>query len=461
MGKGSVLIVHADKFARDSVARALRQGGYEATGAGTRGLALHVLRAQAFDALILAPGLPDGDAMDVLVAARARSLEVIVISSNADVNEAVRFVKAGASEYLEPPRSPDLLERLDKLLSSRRLDGERRNAREAKLRRNGVPAIIGCSPAVQRVLNLVEQVIDNHDTTVLIQGESGTGKDLLAKMLHYGGPRAEGPYMNLTCTALSDTLLESELFGHEKGAFTDAKTQKKGLVEIAEGGTLFLDEIGDMRLATQARLLRFLEERAFRRVGGEVDLHVNVRVIAATNRDLEELVERGGFREDLYFRLNVIPITMPPLRERKGDVPLLVKHFLQVFHRETHRPILDIDPTLMSQLEAYRWPGNVRELKNLIERAMVLSSREVLRSVASRKPRAERPAESPFKLPPEGVDLEVLEKDLLCQALRAAGGNQARAGELLGLNRDQVRYRMLKYGMQVSARNGYGHAVEL
>ncbi len=457
MGNGSVLIIDNDGAARDSVGRTLVQEGCDVTLADTVEAALRVLGTQEFDVLILDPVLPDGDAREILDVARERFLEVIVISSNPSIEEAVTFVKAGARDYLEKPLGgPDLLRRIEKLLASRRVELELRSAREANLRRYGISGPIGGSPAMQRVLNIVECMIDNLDATILIQGESGTGKDLLAKMIHYGGPRAEGPYMNITCTTLRDALLESELFGHEKGAFTDAKAQKKGLVELADGGTLLLDEIGDMSLTTQSRLLRFLEERTFRRVGGQADLRVNVRVIAATNRRLDQLVADGGFREDLYFRLNVIPITMPPLRDRKGDVPLLVRYFLNLFQREHRKPALEIEPELMAQLEAYYWPGNIRELRNLVERAMVLQSRDVLWSVAMQGPAASPGLETVFKLPAGGIDLEVLEKDLLCQALRGAHGNQARAGDLLGLNRDQVRYRMLKYGLNVTVRNGNG-----
>jgi len=452
MGKGSVLIFEQDKIVRDVVSSTLARAGLEVHPAAELDAALQAFESGKLDAVILGAASAGDGASELIHAASRVSLEVIVLSSSPTIEEAVAFVKAGASDYLaHPARSPELLGRIERILERRRAREDLRSTRQENLKRHGVASLIGSSPAMQRVLNLVDCITDNHDATVLILGESGTGKDLIAKMIHWSGPRAEGPYMNVTCTTLRDTLLESELFGHERGAFTDAKTQKKGLVELADGGTLFLDEIGDMSLAIQSRLLRFLEERAFRRVGGQADLRVNVRVIAATNRNLEEMVARGEFREDLYFRLNVIPIVMPPLRSRKGDVPLLVRHFMNVFHRELHKPVLEIEPALMGQLEAYNWPGNVRELRNLVERAMVLSTTEVLWSVVRRRSRPEAPSEASFRLPPGGVDFDVLEKDLLSQALEAARGHQARAGELLGLNRDQVRYRMLKYGLNSPA----------
>jgi len=284
---------------------------------------------------------------------------------------------------------------------------------------------------------------------VLLTGESGTGKDLAAKTIHYNSERAAKPFMNITCSALPDALLESELFGHERGAFTDARQQKIGLLESADGGTVFLDEIGEMVPALQAKLLRFLEEKAFKRVGGAGDVRVDVRVIAATNRDLEEAVKQGRFREDLYYRLNVMTITLPTLREHPSDVPLLVDHYVQVFNREFRKAIRGATPEAMTLLKAYRWPGNIRELRNAVERAMLLAEGEwltpdLLPVVAGRAASVGQLME----LPEEGVHLDVLERELVVQALRRTGGNQTKAAALLGLNRDQIRYRIEKFGLE-------------
>ncbi len=284
-------------------------------------------------------------------------------------------------------------------------------------------------------------------STVLLTGESGTGKDLVAKVIHYSSDRATRPFMNITCSALPEQLLESELFGHERGAFTDARLQKRGLLETADGGTVFLDEIGEMTPGLQAKLLRFLEEKSFKRVGGAVDIRVDVRVIAATNRDLGKEVDAHRFRADLFYRLNVLPIAMPPLRAHPADIPLLIEYFIDAFNAEFRKRVLGGTPAAYTRLQAYGWPGNVRELRNVIERAMLLSEDErldvhdfaVLTSSETTGPE--------FELPAAGVDLEQLERGLLVQALRRSGGNQTRAGLLLGLNRDQIRYRIEKFGL--------------
>jgi transcriptional regulator with PAS, ATPase and Fis domain len=285
---------------------------------------------------------------------------------------------------------------------------------------------------------------------VLLTGESGTGKDLVAKTIHYNSARAARPFMNITCSALPEQLLESELFGHERGAFTDARMQKRGLLESAEGGTVFLDEIGEMVPALQAKLLRFLEEKSFKRVGGASDIHVDVRVVAATNRNLEDQVAKGGFRSDLYYRLNVLPVRLPPLREHAEDVPELVRFFIDAFNSEFKKKITGITPAAESLLRKYGWPGNVREMRNLVERAMLLAEGPRLDVHDFSLVGAGVPAGDPFDLPANGVDLEALERSLVAQALKRAEGNQTRAAALLGLNRDQIRYRIEKFRLSVT-----------
>jgi transcriptional regulator with PAS, ATPase and Fis domain len=281
---------------------------------------------------------------------------------------------------------------------------------------------------------------------VLLTGESGTGKDLAAKVIHHLSSRAGRPFMNITCSALPEQLLESELFGHERGAFTDARQQKRGLLESADGGTVFLDEIGEMVPALQAKLLRVLEEKAFKRVGGAADVRVDVRVIAATNRNLEEAVAQGKFREDLYYRLNVLPVVLPPLRDHPGDIPQLVTHYVAAFAREFRKQVRGVTAEALERLQRHGWPGNIRELRNAVERSVLLAETDRLGPEHFPMLSA-RPASSGFELPPGGVNLDELERDLVAQALARAAGNQTRAAALLGLNRDQIRYRIEKYGL--------------
>jgi transcriptional regulator with GAF, ATPase, and Fis domain len=297
------------------------------------------------------------------------------------------------------------------------------------------------------IKSLLVRVAKSPASTVLLTGETGTGKDLAAKAIHYNSDRAGRAFLNITCSALPEPLLESELFGHERGAFTDARQQKRGLFETADGGTIFLDEIGEMTPGLQAKLLRFLEDRTFKRIGGLADIRVDVRVVAATNRDLEDEVMAGKFREDLFYRLQVMPVVLPPLRERFGDIPLLVSQYIERYNQEFKKRVKGVTPEARALLEQYGWPGNVRELRNAIERAMLLADHQWLGpedfATLSRSATS-----ATFRLPPEGVSLEAVERQLVVQALDRAGGNQTRAGVLLGINRDQVRYRIEKFGLR-------------
>jgi transcriptional regulator with PAS, ATPase and Fis domain len=310
----------------------------------------------------------------------------------------------------------------------------------------GFDAIIGQSPAMQQIKALLARVAASPASTVLLTGETGTGKDLAAKAIHYNSDRRARAFVNITCSALPEQLLESELFGHERGAFTDARAQKRGLFETADGGTVFLDEIGEMTPALQSKLLRFLEEKTFKRVGGLNDVRVDVRVVAATNRDLEEEVKTSRFREDLFYRLQVMPIHLPSLRERKGDVLVLAAYFIDRFNLEFRKRVKGLSPAAAETLNAYPWPGNVRELRNAIERAMLLVDRHQLEPEDfTTLTRSVSPTQ--FRLPAEGVNLEEVERQLLTQALERANGNQTQAAQLLGINRDQVRYRIEKFGL--------------
>lgn len=301
------------------------------------------------------------------------------------------------------------------------------------------------------LFEVIDRVARSSASTVFLRGDSGTGKDLVARVIHYNSDRAPKPFMNITCTALSETLLESELFGHEKGAFTDAKATKKGLFELADGGTIFLDEVGDMPLGLQAKLLRFLEERLFRRVGGTQELSVDVRVVAATNRDIEQAIEDGQFRNDLMYRLNVIPIYLPPLRDRGNDLKLLTQHFVDQFSQEFRKPVARIDDQAYEKLYAYSWPGNVRELRNVLERAVLLCKGEVIGAediVPGRVDQAATGSDaSGIVIPPGGIDLRELENRLIRQALARTNNNQTKAAKLLHLSRDAFRYRLEKLGL--------------
>jgi transcriptional regulator with PAS, ATPase and Fis domain len=302
--------------------------------------------------------------------------------------------------------------------------------------------LVGESEAICGIKALLEKIAASPASTVLLFGESGTGKGLIAEEIHRHSARASRPFQHILCSALPETLLESELFGHEPGAFTDARKRKKGLLELAAGGTVFLDEIGELTHALQVKLLRFMEDHAFRRLGGTGDIRVDVRVIAATNRDLEQAVQDGSFRADLYYRLTVLPVRVPPLRERQGDLPRLADHFVALFNAEFGKRVRRISRAAKSRLESHPWPGNVRELKNVVERAVLLSEGEQLTpedfpalTVAPAAPPA-------FELPPEGIDLKELESDLVVQALRRCGGNRSHAARLLGLSRRQLLYRL-------------------
>jgi transcriptional regulator with PAS, ATPase and Fis domain len=332
-------------------------------------------------------------------------------------------------------------------LETTRLRREVRQLRASQAQPYALDRIVGESAEMEALRALLRRVAASPASTVLLTGESGTGKDLAAKVLHYNSDRANRPFMNITCSAIPDALLESELFGHERGAFTDARQQKRGLLESADGGTVFLDEIGEMVPGLQAKLLRVLEEKAFKRVGGAHDIRVDVRVIAATNRNLEEQVTAGKFREDLYYRLNVLPVALPPLRAHLDDVPTLVGFYIDQFNREFRKSVRGASPAAIDALRAYRWPGNIREVRNAVERAMLLADGAWLEPHDFPILGLPVVPSSGIALPAAGVNLEELERSLVVQALERSGGNQTRAAALLGLNRDQIRYRIEKFGL--------------
>lgn len=453
MSARQILVVDDEELIRWSLAERLRLDGHEILEAGTAAQALELLDGHV-DALLLDYRLPDDDGVAVMrrIHEMDPDLPVLMLTAHKDVDIIVSAMKAGAFEYLTKPFDlDDVAVRVERALEATRLRRELRTLRDTLAKPFGVASIIGESDAMQRVKALVRKVATSPGSTVLITGESGTGKDLVAKVIHYSSGRAARPFLNITCSALPETLMESELFGHERGAFTDARSQKRGLLEQADDGTVFLDEIGEMTPALQAKLLRFLEEKTFRRVGGSADIHVDVRVIAATNRNLEETVRDGKFRDDLYYRLNVLRLEVPPLRARVDDLSRLAQHFVEVFSREFRRPVRALSADAEQALRSYGWPGNVRELRNLVERAVLLSEGEVLQAsdfeTLQGQRRAGASSHTAFQLPPEGVNLEDEEKSLVVQALERTSGNQTRAAVLLGLHRDQIRYRIEKFGL--------------
>jgi two-component system, NtrC family, response regulator AtoC len=444
-----ILILEDDDLLRQVTAERLEREGYSVVAAANLAEARALLDQQTPDLAVLDIQLPDGLGTALLEElTRSGDTVCVMMSAHATVQSAVGALRAGAVDYMEKPFSFDRLSATIRgALERTRLRREVRALRE----RTGVGEdMVGSSAAMEEVFELVRRVAPADSTTVLLEGETGTGKGLLARAIHQASARADGPFINVTCSALAESVMESELFGHEKGAFTDARTMKRGLVELAEGGTLFLDEIGEIGARLQGKLLRFIEEKRFRRVGGTKDLGVDARLVAATNRDLEKEVEAGNFREDLYYRLRVFPIRLPPLRERRSDILALAKTFIDEFNRQFGKKITHVSPEAMDVLKQYPWPGNVRELRNMIERTVLLADGSVLTAdmlparVTGRMPSSE-PA---VNLGAEGLDFEALEQSLLEAALRRAEGNRTEAGRLLGMSRHQVRNRLKKYGLE-------------
>ena len=455
----NILVIDDEKLIRWSLKERMTREGHAVTEAEDGKSAAAALDAELPDLVLLDMKLPDTDGLTILksIQERAPELPVIIITAYSTVDTAVEAMRLGAYDYVSKPFDlEELTITVRRALEASTLRREVKEHTREQKSRFGIHNLVGKARSMQEIGALVRKVSQSQASTVLIRGESGTGKDVVARAIHVESARADKPFMNITCTALQDTLLESELFGHEKGAFTDAKNQKKGLFELANGGTVFLDEIGDMSPTLQAKLLRALEERAFRRVGGAQDIKVDVRIIAATNRPLEKLIEEKKFREDLYYRLNIITIDIPPLRERRADIPLLVDHFLKRFASEFRKPVNDISSDGLRKLEGYEWPGNVRELKNVIERAVLLGSGPVVAAddlmlgrMASATPERDKKL---FSLPAKGFKFDDLEKDIVLQALERTGWNQTRAGELLGMTRDQIHYRMEKFGLLKNER---------
>ena len=447
-----VLLVEDKDALRTMLRHALEAQGHEVTEARDQAEAIQQLR-QSRPAVVLTDlKLPDGDGLGVLRAAKELDpeLQVIVMTAYGSIQDAVIAMREGAMDFLAKPVDPDhLLLMVERAIAQRRMLTEYILLKEEMAERRGAPRIVGEDARLRHVLQQLHRASAS-DATVLLEGESGTGKELFARGLHALSPRADGPFVAINCAAIPDNLLETELFGHEKGAFTGAATRKPGRFELAHRGTLFLDEIGELPLALQAKILRALEEKRFERVGGTQSLHVDVRVVAATNRNLKQRVAERQFREDLFFRLSVFPIQIPPLRERANDVIILARHFVDRFCRDLNKPALTLSPSALDELQSYPWPGNVRELQNCIERAVILCDDETIHprhlNLTFRQPAVAQPAASPW----EAIDLSgtlgdalrrvtlEVERRKIESALREAAGNKQRAAESL-----QVGYKML------------------
>ncbi len=456
---GQILVVDDEQSMREFLSICLRRAGHQVTLAGSGSEAIDRLRAQPFDIVISDLKMPgEHDGLSLLKAIKTTKVstadpEVILVTAFATASTALAAMKQGAYDYLTKPFQVDEITAvIDRALEKKALVAENLALREKVAGRVRLANLLGKSRAMQKVFELITK-IHSAKTSVLITGESGTGKELVARALHSEGSRSKAPFVAVNCGAIPDELMESELFGHKKGAFTGAVADKAGLFQTADGGSLFLDEIGELSLGLQVKLLRALQERKVKAVGATEELKVDVRVIAATNRELEAEVARGAFRADLYYRLNVIEVRIPPLRQRREDIPLLAEHFLRRFGTE-HGRTLQLTHEAMRKLEGYDYPGNVRELENLLERAVALSSGSIIGADDLPEVRAPRAVSEPTpELPTEGVDLDRLlseyERGWVLRALEQTGGIRKRAATLLGISFRSLRYRLEKLGIVV------------
>ncbi len=454
MKRNKLLVVDDEHLIRWSLEQNLKKQGYDVITAGTGEDALHLVREEQPDLVLLDIQLPGISGIDVLEKIKEHNEDVIVImvTAHSGLETAVNAMRMGAFDYVCKPFNLDELSMvIKKALETSDLKHEVVRLR-TETKKNVPPNIIGDSRQMKYLMEVLDKVARSEASTVLVQGESGTGKELVAKWIHASSSRADNPFIAINCAAVPATLLESELFGHEKGAFTDAKATKMGLFELADGGTVFLDEIGDMEMGMQAKLLRFLEDRSFRRIGGGRVFTVDVRIISATNKELHKSIEEKTFRNDLYYRLQVIPIFLPSLRERKEDIIPLATHFIELYNKDFNKKVKGIAGMAERIMVEYGWPGNVRELKNVIERAIILGNDDTLLlehlplEIVAKSSLQSVSSVSSFRLPPEGIDIEEVEKELIIQALEVTDWNQSKAAKKLNLGIDAFRYRMKKFG---------------
>jgi DNA-binding NtrC family response regulator len=476
MAQKRILIVDDEKLVRWALTQKCTEYGYQSVEAETGEEALRNLQGESVDAVLLDVHLPDMSGLEVLEKLKqaGETRSIIMMTADPQLDDVKAALRMGAYDFVgKPINFEELGVTLQNALEAGALRTEVESLRGEVRRRAGYHEVIGVSRKITELMKFVYKVAASEASTILIQGESGTGKDLVAKAIHYRSSRSERPFVAINCSAIPETLIEAELFGHEKGAFTDAKAMKKGLFEIADGGTLFLDEIGELSPLLQAKLLRVLEDQMVRRVGGVRDIQVDVRVIAASNRDLEKEVREGRFRQDLYYRLAIIAIYLPALRERKEDIVPLVEFFLEHYNKKFRKAVQGLSEETRRLMLNYDWPGNVRELKNALERAMILEEGNQLRpddlpfTVASGRggtvpgenklgaPIEAQPAPGKRRLPalsiPEGgTSLEDVEHALVELALQQSHGNQIKAAKLLNISRDALRYKMKKFGLSHS-----------
>jgi two-component system response regulator HydG len=450
-----ILVVDNEHSVRLTLAMLLKGNGHQVLEAADGRTAIETLREAAVSLVITDLKMPEVSGLDVLREAKTLSpqTEVILLTGHGSIESAVEAMRLGAFDYVTKPFEPaELLHRVQNGLDHHNLLGEVRRLRQQIRTHQGFGLLVGRSLGMRRVVDMVSRVAAT-DTTILIEGESGTGKELVARALHEESPRVQHPFVAVNCGALPETLLESELFGHVKGAFTGATVTKKGLFEEADNGTLFLDEIGDTSPAMQIKLLRVLQEREIRRVGSNAPIKIDVRILAATHRHLEDLVLEGRFREDLFYRLHVVAIRVPPLRERRDDIPLLATHFLEMTARRMGKAAPSLSQEALAVLADFAWPGNVRELQNAIEHAVLLAPKDVI--LADDLPpslRRKHPPAGPGADLPHLVRLDELERAHILKTLEGLAWNQARAAETLGIGRNTLWRKLKDYGIQVPDR---------
>ena len=455
-----VLVVDDERSMRELLSIVLRRDGYDVLIAEDGAAGLELLKRERVDILITDIRMPQMNGVDLLREAKriAPDIVSIVMTAFATTETAVEALRLGAADYVTKSKdtAAELRVRVGRELERRRLQQENVLLKRAMRTSHQFSNIIGTSSAMVALFQLIETIAATN-STVLITGESGTGKELIARAIHVNSPRRERPFVAVNCGALSETLLDSELFGHMRGSFTGADSNKKGLIEVAEKGTIFLDEIGEMSPVVQVKLLRVLQERKFRRLGGTEEIDADIRILAATNRDLTKMVAEGSFREDLFYRINVIPMRVPPLRERQGDIPLLAEHFVSRFAEQMHKPVSGISGAAISLLTQYGWPGNIRELENAMERAVALERTPTILPDSLPEQLSQRVAEASTAAPAEafpdaGFDLERhvqdIEREYIAEALRRAGGVKVKAAELLGMSFRSFRYYTKKYNLK-------------
>lgn len=455
-----ILVIDDEQLIRWSFEKKLRAHGFAVLTAESGEEGLGLFESQLPDIAFVDNKLPGIQGLEVISRMRAMNDETIIVFMTAygSIDTAVKAMKLGAQEYVNKPFSfKEIYAIIEGIKAKISINNEVQLLRRQQTDRVTFDHIIGRSAEIRRIIQLSGKIANINSTTVLLLGESGTGKDLFARAIHNESSRKNKPFVTINCASLPETLLESELFGHEQGAFTDAKKLKKGLFEMAEGGTVFLDEIGEVNLVTQVKLLGVIENRVIRRLSGTSDIPVDIRIIAATNKDLKRSIEEKSFREDLFYRLTVFQITIPPLRERPDDIPLLADHFLSYFNSQFRKNIKQIDPDAKSFLRTYQWPGNIRELRNVIERAVILESGETIlvESLPAEIIRLSRPKPDAIPelniplsaLPEEGNSLYDLEKNAIIAALSKVNQNQTQAAKLLGITRDTLRYKIKKYSL--------------